>query len=61
MGKEKEMIKEILSNTQLILKHLKIEVPEKTESKKEDATNSPNKIKRTDKKMPAKKTVTKKK
>ena len=35
MGKEKEMVKEILSNTRLIMKHLKIETAKKEEPKKE--------------------------
>jgi len=35
MGKEKEMVKEILSNTRLIMKHLKIEPAKKEEPKKE--------------------------
>ena len=34
MGKEKEMLKEILSNTRLIMKHLKIETTKKVEPKK---------------------------
>jgi|GEM_PF-5669213 len=53
MGKEKEIIKEILSNTRLIMKQLKIDSPKKEEPAKE--------IKRADKKMPAKKAEVKKK
>lgn len=57
MGKEKEMLKEILANTQSIMKHFKIESVEKRAS---SVIEGKKEIKKVLKKISAKKSKSKK-
>lgn len=62
MGKDtKEMLRTILANTQLIMKHFNIETADKKETKKETASAKKVSVKGLAKRAPAKKSTARKK